>query len=65
MSVRYLECAVKFVITRKEASNVPALTIIYWILTEGNAELLVLVNSSFGFSLVWRYFFTLQSVTFY
>jgi len=41
MNVRYQECAAKFVITPKEASNVPALTIMYWILMEGNVVPLV------------------------
>lgn len=46
MSARYQGCAAKFVITRKEASNVPALIIMCWILMEGNVVPLVCTGNS-------------------
>ena len=46
MSVRYRECAAKFVTTRKEASNVPALKIMCWILMEENVVQLVSTGNS-------------------
>ena len=53
MSVRYQECAAKPVITRKEASNVPALTIMCWILMEGNVAPQVCTRSSLFNNVKW------------
>ena len=48
MSAISQECVARFAITQKEASSVPALIIMCWILTAGNVVLLVCKRNVFA-----------------